>query len=592
MVFTLFRSVICSNIESIPEFTPKQSEKRAPNQGKRHATRFNPSTLRSKKDEILSGIMASKGNPEDMKAKVLELLSLPYDLDIRDYTKVIQACPSLQLSSLVMQEVRHRRLNPDAMMYNVYLKKCEEFKDKDKAFDIYRSMVEENIMPDRHTMSILIRSCLAADVPSEAEGLLKKMISHGIDLNSYVFNIVIDYYARKALPLEAFRMRQNMEQYSIAPDEYTISSLMAACFPIAPSKTYLQQLLTDLSQGPLPARAVCTNALFSGIAKAPHLENHYKLKIAVDFHTELSNRHYVVGQHAYTSLMSCCAKIGDVEQAKKFLQHMKNDDVEPNQYILTAFIATCSKAKNYADALTMFDYMRSCPITEKNSKRPNRYTYEALILAAGNAGQLEDAFEIFKDMVEDGYHPDASSYAKLVLACGLCGDMIRGQQCIDRFEQSHLPKTSFFYHSMIDLYSRCDQLNRAVAVLNEVRHSPSIETSHYHYEPIVKLLAEKNQWKDVDQFLQAWGDVSYSTYLFLIMDCYKRGLYEKVVEFETKMEAAGQRPYASLVPLVEDAKRKLSGMESAHDAHECQHMNWKEMDFEIDFDLDANEPLF
>ena len=73
-------------------------------------------------------------------------------------------------------------------------------------------MVEENVMPDRHTMSILIRSCLAADVPSEAEGLLKKMISHGIDLNSYVFNIVIDYYARKALPLEAFRMRQNMEQ--------------------------------------------------------------------------------------------------------------------------------------------------------------------------------------------------------------------------------------------------------------------------------------------------------------------------------------------------------------------------------------------
>ena len=529
---------------------------------------------------------------------MLELLALPYDLDIRDYTKVIQACPSMQLSNLVMQEVRHRRLNPDVMMFNVYLKKCEEFKDKDKAFDIYRSMVEENIMPDRHTMSILIRSCLAADVPSEAEGLLKKMISHGIDLNSYVFNIVIDYYARKELPLEAFRMRQNMEQYSIAPDEYTISSLMAACFPIAPSKTYLQQLLTDLSNGPLPARAVCTNALFSGIAKAPHLENHYKLKIAVDFHTELSGRHYVVGQHAYTSLMSCCAKIGDVEQAKKFLQCMKEDNVEPNQYILTAFIATCSKAKDYADALTMFDYMRSCPLTDKNSKRPNRYTYEALILAAGNAGHLADAFEIFNDMVEDGFRPDASSYAKLILACGLCGDLRRGQQCIADFEHHNLPKTSFFYHSMIDLYSRCNQLESAVAVLNEVRQSPAIETSHYHFEPIVKLLAENGQWEDVDKFLQAWGDVSYSTYLFLIMDCYKRGLYSKVVEFEEKMQNAGQRPYASLVPLVEDAKHRVEemelrkGLDGKEDVCAGQPINWKELDFELDFDLDVNDHLF
>ena len=581
---------MCSGVEKVPEFTPKSQEKKATSQGKKHNARFNPSSLRSKKESLLSSIIAGKGKSEDLQAKVLELLSLPYELDIRDYTKVIQSCNSLQLSSLVMQEVKRRGLNPDFMMFNVYLKKFEEFKNKTKAFDVYRTMIEENIMPDRHTMSILIRSCLAADVPSEAESLLKKMISHGIDLNSYVFNIVIDYYARKALPLEAFRMRQNMEQYSISPDEYTISSLMAACYPIAPSKTYLQMLLTDLTKGPLPARAVCTNALFSGIAKAPHLENHYKLKIAVDFHSELSHRSYVVGQHAYTSLMSCCAKIGDVEQAKRFLKCMQHDGVEANQYILTAFIATCSKAKNYEDALTMFDYMRSCPDTDHDCKRPNRYTYEALILAAGNAGCLDDAFEIFSDMVEDHYQPDASSYAKLILACGLCGDLERGEMCIEHFKQCGLQKTSFFYHSMIDLYSRCGQLEKAVAILNEVRASENVDASHYHYEPIVKLLAERNQWDDVEGFLAAWGDVSYSTYLFLIMDCYKRGLYEKVVDFENRMEMAGQRPYSSLLPLVEDAKKKVEN--GTKDACEGHHMNWSDMNFELDFDLDVNDSLF
>ena len=143
---------------------------------------------------------------------------------------------------------------------------------------------------------------------------------------------------------------------------------------------------------------------------------------------------------------------------------------------------------------------------------------------------------------------------------------------------------------MIDLYSRCGQLEKAVAILNEVRASTTVDTSHYHYEPIVKLLAERNQWDDVERFLAAWGDVSYSTYLYLIMDCYKRGLYEKVIDFENRMEKAGQRPYSSLVPLIEDAKKMVTN--GTKDACEGHHMNWSDMNFELDFDLDVNDSLF
>lgn len=521
----------------------------------------------------------------------MELLSLPYELDIRDYTRVLQSCNTFSLSSLVMQEVKRRGLTPDIMLYNVFLKKCEEFKNKDEAFETYKTMIDSNVTPDRHTMSILIRSCLAVDKPSEAESLLKRMLLHGIDLNSYVFNVVIDYYARKALPLEAFRIRENMATYSIKPDEYTISSLMAACYPVAPSKLYLQQLLQDLVQGPLPARAVCTNALFSGIAKAPHLENHTKLRIAVDFHSELERRSYTVGQHAYTSLMSCCAKVGDVAQARRFLGSMQRGGVEPNRYILTAFIAACSKAKDYRSALTMFDYMRSCPDapTDAESKRPNRYTYEALVLAAGNAGELADAFAIFQDMVEDGFEPDASSYAKLVLACGICGNLQRGQHVIDVVERAKLPKTSFFYHSMIDLYSRCGQLDRAVAVLDSVRNSRDVQVSHYHYEPIVKLLAERAAWDEVDAFLKEWGDVSYSTYLFLITDCYKRGLWDRVLMYKQRMEDAGHRPYASLLPLIEDAEKRVEDEKSGK---KTELLQWSDLDFDLDFDMDSNDFIF
>ena len=544
-------------------------------------------SLRKTKDDILrtmSSISKSGGNIED---QIQLLLSLPYELDIRDYTKAIQSCNSVRLSSLLMKELHNRGLTPDLLLYNVYLKKCEDFKAKEEAFVGYRQLLADHIMPDKHTIIVLIRCCLQSNSPEEAEHVLDDAFSRNVEVNSYMFNLLIDYFARRNQPGEAFRLRIKMNSSGISPDEYTVSSLMAACCPQLPSHADLAVLLEDVKSAPLPARSVCVSALFSGIAKATHLENHLKLRIILSFFDALRSRGYILGQHAYTSLMACCAKLGVLDQAKAFLDDMRMCSIEPNLYILTAFISTCSRAKDYETALHVFNYMRSCPDTQC---QPNKFTYEAMLIAAGNAGSLRDALSIYHDMIDEGIVPDTSTYARMMIVCGLCQDLTMGLQFVDLFAQKHLPRTSFFYHAYIDLYSRCGQLEKAVAILNEVRASTTVDTSHYHYEPIVKLLAERNQWDDVERFLAAWGDVSYSTYLYLIMDCYKRGLYEKVIDFENRMEKAGQRPYSSLVPLIEDAKKMVTN--GTKDACEGHHMNWSDMNFELDFDLDVNDSLF
>ena len=58
-----------------------------------------------------------------------------------------------------------------------------------------------------------------------------------------------------------------------------------------------------------------------------------------------------------------------------------------------------------------------------------------------------------------------------------------------------------------------------------------------------------------------------------------------MVKYDQMMEAAGQRPYSSLVPLVEDAKKKM-------EMNSEPHLNWSDMDFNLDFDLDINNSLF
>ena len=511
-------------------------------------------SLRKTKDDILrtmSSISKSGGNIED---QIQLLLSLPYELDIRDYTKAIQSCNSVRLSSLLMKELHNRGLTPDLLLYNVYLKKCEDFKAKEEAFVGYRQLLADHIMPDKHTIIVLIRCCLQSNSPEEAEHVLDDAFSRNVEVNSYMFNLLIDYFARRNQPGEAFRLRIKMNSSGISPDEYTVSSLMAACCPQLPSHADLAVLLEDVKSAPLPARSVCVSALFSGIAKATHLENHLKLRIILSFFDALRSRGYILGQHAYTSLMACCAKLGVLDQAKAFLDDMRMCSIEPNLYILTAFISTCSRAKDYETALHVFNYMRSCPDTQC---QPNKFTYEAMLIAAGNAGSLRDALSIYHDMIDEGIVPDTSTYARMMIVCGLCQDLTMGLQFVDLFAQKHLPRTSFFYHAYIDLYSRCHQLEPALRVLEEVKASGTVEATHHHYEPIVRLLVEQGKWEEIDKLVYGWRDVSYSALQYLILNAHHQGEWKHVITFEEIMIQNGQKPYAALVPLIEEAKRNL-----------------------------------
>lgn len=517
-----------------------------------HYGSLDPSSLKKTKDDILRSLSVISKSGGNVEEGINMLLSLPYELDVRDYTKAIQSCNTIPLLSLLMTEIHSRGLIPDLLLFNVYLKKCEDLKDKEEAFRVYHLLLDDQIKPDKHTIIVLVRCCLQANSPLDAERVLDDAFSRHVEVNSYMFNLLIDYFARRNQSSEAFRLRSKMMQYQIQPDEYTVSSLMAACCPELPSRANLSLLYTDVKMSPLPARSVCASALFSGIAKAVCLDNTQKLRIIVSFFDALRARGYVLGQHAYTSLMTCCAKVGALEQAKSFFEDMKECNIEANEYILTAFISTCGKAKDYVTALEVFNYMRWSP---GKKCLPNKYTYEAMIVAAGNVGCLQDALQIYEDMLEAGFVADASTYSRLILVCGLCKDYYQGIQFIREFQSRRLPRTSFFYHSLIDFYVRNDHIVDAYATLKEVQASGTVEATQHHFEPIIRWLVESRRWNQVEELLEEWSNVSYTTLQYLILNGAKQGQWDQVLRCEQMMRSRGLRPYSALLPLIEEARK-------------------------------------
>lgn len=516
--------------------------------------------IKRQKDDILRVLNPKKCRADDVQDKIVQLLRLPLELDIREYTKALSCCNSLELSDYVMEQAKSHGLKPDLLMYNIYLRKCDEFHKKDEAFRTLDDMMNNNITPDRYTLNYVVKTCLSTDSPKEAEEIMKRLIGEGVDVDAYIFNLLIDYYGRKEIPSEAFRIRSNMQRYNVEPDEYTISGLMAACFPNVPCKSQIKILLEDVKNYPLPARQVCTNSLFAGLSKATHLEPHLKFSIMLDFFTTLRKRGYTLGQHAYTSLISTCAKLGDIENAQMLLEDMRRCEIPINYYVATAFISTCSKAKNFPLACEMFNYMKTCPVNPNQPYpiRPNKLTYEAMIMAAGTSQRLDDAFQFFDEMVQLCLYPDASTYSRLIIACGFCANKLRALDVLREAEDKHIEKTTFFYHALIDMYCRVDEPENAMKVLMEVRNSHTITPGHHHYEPLIRYYCNKEDYEKVDELLKLWKNVSYVTFQELILISNRKEKWDCVMKYEKMMREHNLKPYNALLPIIQDAYKHNS----------------------------------
>ena len=99
-----------------------------------HHSPVDINSLKKTKDDILKSMSLISKSGGDIEEQIHELLSLPCELDIRDYTKAIQSCSNIRHLSMLMNELRSRGLVPDLLFYNVYLKKCEDFREKEEAF--------------------------------------------------------------------------------------------------------------------------------------------------------------------------------------------------------------------------------------------------------------------------------------------------------------------------------------------------------------------------------------------------------------------------------------------------------------------------
>lgn len=285
---------------------------------------------------------------------------------------------------------------PNVVAYTAAIGGCAEAGKYMKAFEFLKEMkVKHGINPNVVTFSTVISACANASAQAAARvkdgdtkdtgeirapmkaalSLLAEMTSgkKGIaEPNVVTYNAAIKACA-EGLDLEkSFSLLEELLERGLEPTIVTYGTLMTACERVGSVQ---------------------------GVSHVFKKLNKY-------------SKHLRPNEIIYGAAISCCRKASEPERTTLLLHKMLKEKLSPNTAVFNTVLMSQAENKNFDKATIVYRLMKSDKIPQ--SARPNRQTYNALIIALALDGRPSDAEYYLKEMRKDGFLPDVDLYTATV----------------------------------------------------------------------------------------------------------------------------------------------------------------------------------
>ncbi|CAK9082864.1 unnamed protein product [Durusdinium trenchii] len=193
------------------------------------------------------------------------------------------------------------------------------------------------------------------------------------------------------------------------------------------------------------------------------IRTHSSLKL------EVSN--YVVG-------ISTCAKAKQWQEALKLFETMPKSKIQPDVISYSAAISACEKGGQWRHALRLFQAM------PKATVQPDVISYNASIRACEKGGQWWQALKLLVDMPKEIVHPSVITYSAAISACEKGGQW---QQALTLFEV--MPKATVqpnivSYSAAISACEKGGQWQQALKLF-EAMPNASIQPNIFSYSAAI-----------------------------------------------------------------------------------------------------------
>ncbi|KAL4203159.1 hypothetical protein AMTRI_Chr01g102570 [Amborella trichopoda] len=188
----------------------------------------------------------------------------------------------------------------------------------------------------------------------------------------------------------------------------------------------------------------------------------------------------------FTSLLSrgCNTYISHMymETIRCLFKQMVNDGIQPDVLSLNSMIKGYSLSLHMNDALRIFHQM-----PEVYNRKPNAHSFDYLIHGLCAQGRSNNAFQLYREMLDLDFVPSSKAYNSLVNCLALAGETKESVNLLLEMNLKGILPDFVTYQTVIDEICRQDKVSEAKGLLKELQDKDFVDgvtyrRLHYHLQ--------------------------------------------------------------------------------------------------------------
>ncbi|KAL3654629.1 hypothetical protein CASFOL_001614 [Castilleja foliolosa] len=285
------------------------------------------------------------------------------------------------------------------------------------ALNIFRLLLGKKLRPNAVTFASVLPACAGLTNIKLGKELHGNIIRKGLERRCYVGSAILDMYAKCG------KLDLAHEVFDRMPERDSV------CW---------NSMITNFSQNSKPEQAM-------------------------DLFYRMGPEGAKYDCVSISAALSACSNLSALRLGKEIHCFMNRGGFNFDPIASSALIDMYAKCGDLNSAQLVFDSMDS----------PNEVSWNSIISAYGNHGELDRCLWLFREMEIEGFKPDHVTFLAIISACGHVGRVEEGKVQFDRMVQDYgIEAKREHYACLIDSFGRAGCLEDAYKVIDEMPFMP------------------------------------------------------------------------------------------------------------------------
>ncbi|KAL0442366.1 UNVERIFIED_CONTAM: Pentatricopeptide repeat-containing protein [Sesamum latifolium] len=356
-----------------------------------------------------------------------------------------------------------------------------------EGLDLFQRMISSDVKPDSITFASLLPLVPELGHLNQGKEIHCYIVRNGVLFDLFLKNALIDMYFKckdvrmackvfdessavdtvictamisgfvlNGMNLDALKTFRWLLHNKMRPNAVTFASTLPACAGLAALRLG-KELHGNIIRRGLEERCYVGSAITDMYAKCGRLDLGHQIFLRTPERDSV----------CWNSMITNCSQNGKPEVAIDLFCRMGLEGAKYDCVSISAALSACTHLSALRHGKQIHE--RAFDMMELK----NEVSWNSIIAAYGNYGQLKACLALFHAMKDEGFQPDHVTFLAIISACGHAGQVEEGKRHFNSMIQDYgLAARMEHYACLIDLFGRAGQLEEAFRVIETMPFTP------------------------------------------------------------------------------------------------------------------------